>query len=140
MMELLDSGRLLHGDEVKDHFAHPSQESIIQAVVKHYKAIRKYAVTTDRSLYSAGWMLDIARCIYTLRTGRIIAKTQAGKWALDNKLVPDAEVMKKVIRIREQPIPHKNDPAVLNWLETLGEHIQRFADVLEKEVQAASKV
>jgi predicted nucleotidyltransferase len=137
-MELLDSGRLLFGDEVREHFDYPSRESIFQAVVNHYEAIRTYAVITDNSLYSAGWMLDIARCIHTLRTGRIIAKTRAGKWALEHDLVPDAEVMQRVIRIREQPVLHKNDPEVMNWLETLGEPVQRFADVLEKEIQAAS--
>lgn len=134
MMELLESGGLLYGDEIRDKFIYPTKESLINAVINHYETIRKHAITTDRSLYSAGWMLDIARCIYTLRTGKIIAKTKAGKWALDNNLVPDVEVMRKVIRIREEPNKYKNDIELMKWLETLGEYIQRFADVLEEEI------
>jgi hypothetical protein len=127
----------LYGDELRDKFNYPTKDSIIGAVINHYETIKKYAITTDRSLYSAGWLLDIARCIYTLRTGEIIAKTKAGKWALDNNLVLDIEVMEKVISIREEPNKYKNDNEVMKWLETLGEYIQRFADVLEKEILIA---
>ena len=137
MMELLESGRLLYGDEVRDKFNYPTKDSIIRAVINHYETIRKYAITTDRNIYSAGWLLDIARCIYTLRTGKIIAKTKAGKWALDNNLVPDVEIMEKVIRIRDEPDKYKNNNEVMKWLGTLGEYIQRFADVLEKEILIA---
>lgn len=137
MIELIEKGYLLYGDEVRDKFNYPSKEDIIKAIINHYDAIRKYAVTTDRSLYSAGWLLDIARCIYTLRTGRVIAKTKAGKWALDNDLVPDIDIMIKVISIREEPNKYKDDDEILKWLETLGVYIQRFADVLEKEILVA---
>lgn len=133
-IELLESGRLLYGDEVRDKINYPTKDSILRAVINHYETIRKYAITTDSSLYSAGWLLDIARCIYTLRTGKIIAKTKAGKWALDNNLVPDIEIMEKAIGIREEPNKYKNDNEVMKWLETLGEYIQRFADVLEREI------
>ncbi|MFA5522823.1 MAG: aminoglycoside adenylyltransferase domain-containing protein [Tissierellales bacterium] len=137
MIELMEKGYLLYGEEVRDKFSYPTKEKIIKAVVNHYEAIRKYAVTTDRSLYSAGWLLDIARCIYTLRTGRIIAKTKAGKWALDNNLVPDVDIMKKVINIREEPNKYKDDNEIMEWLETLGKYIQKFADVLENEILIA---
>lgn len=137
MMELMEEGCLLFGDEVRDNFNYPTKESIIEAVINHYETIRKYAITTDRSIYSAGWLLDIARCIYTLRTGKIIAKTKAGKWALDNNLVSDVDIMEKVISIREEPNKYKNDNEVMKWLETLGEYIQKFADVLEREILIA---
>ncbi|MEA4960817.1 aminoglycoside adenylyltransferase domain-containing protein [Lutispora sp.] len=137
MIELMEKGYLLYGDEVRDKFSYPTKENILKAVVNHYEAIRKYAVTTDRSLYSAGWLLDIARCIYTLRTGRIIAKTKAGKWALDNNLVPDVDIMEKVISIREEPNKYKNNNEIMEWLETLGKYIQKFADVLENEILIA---
>lgn len=78
--------------------------------------------------------MDIARCIYTLRTGRIIAKTAAGEWALSNNLVPDAQVMEKAIMIRKEPLKYKDDYDTLTWLETLGDYVQRFANVLEKEL------
>lgn len=137
MIELIEHGYLLHGNEVRDRFIYPTKEEIIQAVINHYETIRKFAVKTGRSLYSAGWLLDIARCIYTLKTGKIISKTKAGKWALDNGLVPDINIMEKVINIREEPNTYKDNIEVMEWLETLGKYIQRFADVLEKEILAA---
>lgn len=132
MIELKEHGHLLYGDDVRNKFSAPSNDDIKEAVIRHYNTIRKYAVTTDRSLYSAGWLLDIARCIFTLRTGKVIAKTKAGKWALDNNLVPDVEIMEKVINIRKEP--NKYDDEIMKWTETLGKYIQNFADVLEKEI------
>ncbi|MDY4950436.1 MAG: DUF4111 domain-containing protein [Clostridium cadaveris] len=137
MVELIEHGNLLYGNEVRNNFIYPTKEEIIEAVSKHYEIIRKFAVITERNLYSAGWLLDIARCIYTLKTGKIISKTKAGKWALDNNLVLDIDIMKKVIKIREEPNRYKNDNEVMKWLGTLGNYIQRFADVLEKEISLA---
>jgi hypothetical protein len=134
MIELIETGELLYGDDVRDRFSYPTNEDIRRAIISHYNAIRKYAVTTNRSLYSAGWLLDISRCIYTLRTGKVIAKTKAGEWALDNNLVPDVDIMKKVINIRKEPNKYKNDNEIMKWTESIGEYIQRFADVLEKEI------
>ncbi|MEG1797702.1 MAG: hypothetical protein RR262_14490 [Clostridium sp.] len=73
--------------------------------------------------------------MYTLRTGKVISKTKAGEWALENNLVPDIEIMKKVIEIRKEPNKYKDNDEVMKWTETLGEYIQRFADVLEKEIE-----
>lgn len=137
MIGLIEHGYLLYGNEVRDKFVYPTKEEIIQAIIKHYETIRKFAVTTERSVYSAGWLLDISRCIYTLKTGKIISKTEAGRWALDNDLVPDINIMEKVINVREEPNRYKNDNEVMNWLETLGNYVQRFADVLEKEISLA---
>lgn len=137
MIELIEYGYLLYGNEVRDKFIHPTEEEIIEAVVRHCETIRKFAVTTERYIYSAGWLLDIARCIYTLKTGKIISKTEAGKWALDNNLTPDIDIMKKVLNIREEPNTYKDNNEVMIWLGNIGEYIQRFADVLEKEILAA---
>jgi len=134
MIELIENGYLLYGDDVRNKFSYPTNDDIKKAVISHYETIRKYAVTTNRSLYSAGWLLDIARCIFTLRTGKVIAKTEAGEWALDNNLVPDIEIMKRVINIRKEPNEYKYDNETMKWSETLGKYIQRFADVLEKEI------
>jgi len=138
MIEVIENGYLIYGDEVRDQFKYPTKDNILKAVINHYHTIRNYAVKTDSNLYSAGWFLDIARCIYTLRTGKIIAKTKAGKWALDNNLVPDVEIMEKVISIRQEPNKYKHDNEIMEWLETLGNSIQRFADVLEKEILVAN--
>lgn len=138
MIELMENGYLIYGSEVRDQFVYPTKEDILNAIVHHYEIIRKYAVTTERNLYSAGWMLDIARCIYTLKTEKIISKTKAGEWALYNNLVPDTDIMEKVIDIRREPFIYKNNNETMKWLGTLGEYIQRFADVLEKEMLAAN--
>lgn len=60
--------------------------------------------------------------------------------ALDNNLIPDIDIMEKVIKITEEPNRYKNDNEVMKWLETLGNYIQRFADVLEKEISLAKLV
>lgn len=134
MVELIENGYLLYGDEVRDKFCYPTKNDIIKAVINHYGTIRKYAIKTGRGLYSSGWILDIARCIYTLKTGKIIAKTKAGEWALESNLVPDVDIMEKVINIRKEPNKYKYDDEAMRWTETLGQYVQRFADVLEKEI------
>lgn len=65
--------------DIRDLVDYPKKEEVISAIKGHYNAIGTYAVKTDQSLYSAGWMLDIARCLYTLETGKIIGKTSAGE-------------------------------------------------------------
>jgi hypothetical protein len=103
-------------------------------VIKHYKTIRLYAVKTNESLYSCGWLLDIARCIYTLRTGRIISKTKAGEWVIEQKLCPVEEEMIKTLEIRNNPLVYKKREDIQTWLSSLGPVIQEFADVLEIEI------
>lgn len=131
-MELKIYGRLLYGPDPREKIPDPTREEMIEAVRKHYHTIRQYARETQRNLYAAGWMLDIARCLYTLKTNSIISKTQAGKWALKNGLVPDTAIMQRVIEIRENPLKAKADEQTMDWLTTLGPSIQRFADVLEE--------
>ena len=79
-------------------------------------------------------MLDIARCIYTLRTGRLLAKTEAGEWALENNLCPDTDALRIVLKVRRNPLAYKDNKQFLDYAELLAEPIQRFADVLEKEL------
>lgn len=97
MSELLDSGILLHGRDVRIRFERPEYAELALAAKRHCETIRKYARKTDRSLYSYGWLLDISRCIYTLRTGRIIAKTAAGEWALREGICPCAETLARAV-------------------------------------------
>lgn len=133
MIELLEDGKLLYGTDIRNQLRIPTNEDVMLAVLDYYNIIRKYA-SSGRSLYTAGWFLDIARCIYTLRTGTIIAKTEAGKWALENGIAPDSTILEKVIEIRNNPIKYKNDEETMKWLETLGDSVQQFADVLENEL------
>ncbi|WMJ86969.1 nucleotidyltransferase domain-containing protein [Anaerocolumna sp. MB42-C2] len=133
-MQLKDSGILIYGNNIRNQIQYPSYDEIVQAVANHYRTIRNYAVKPGRNLYSIGWMLDIARCLYTLSERKIISKTNAGYWALEKGLVPNVEVMKKVIKIRENPMMYKDKIEVQDWSETLGPIIQEFADVLEKRL------
>lgn len=135
LYDLIENGVLLYGCDVRNLLKLPSYADLYTDVQKHYDTIRKYARKTGRSIYSFGWMLDIARCIYTLRTGRLIAKTKAGIWALENGLCPNPVVMDHILRVRGEPVVFNNDSGVLDYAETLGEAIQRFADVLECELE-----
>ena len=112
----------------------PGEEELIRAVREHYECIRKYAVQTDESLYSCGWLLDIARCIYTLRYHDVIAKTRAGTWALEEHIFSDEEPLRKAIEIRKQPLAFKGKAGTKKWLRELGPVIQHYADVLECEL------
>ncbi len=133
-IEIKDSGKLLFGRDFRDKISYPTEDEIKRAVNNHYEAIRKYVKETNKSITSAGWLFDIARCLYTLKTGEIIAKTDAGEWAIGENLVPDIKIMKRAIEVRKNPNYYKTDEDTLNWLATLGPHIQRFADVLENQL------
>jgi hypothetical protein len=86
-IELLKYGKLLYGDDKRDRIKYPTHVEVYNAVIEYYNTIRKHAVQTNEHLYSAGWLLDIARCLYTLKTDDIISKTEAGKWAIKNSQI-----------------------------------------------------
>ena len=134
MAELIESGVLLFGKDITSRLKLPSYDELYADVKNYYEIIRKYVQKTDRSFYSFGWMLDISRCIYTLRTGKIIPKTEAAKWALENNLCTDPEVLKTALRVRRNPLEYKDDEQTFDYAETLAEPVQRYADVLEKEL------
>lgn len=122
MAELLDSGILSYGEDIRNKMTYPTYAQMRDDIVRHVQSARKHGVVV-------GWLLDIARGIYTLRTGKIIAKTAAGEWALDERLCPDADVLQKSVQIRKEPLRYsKEDKSVDNAV------IQRFADVLEGEL------
>ena len=116
----------------------PGREELIRAVRAHYESIRKYAAQTNESLYSCGWLLDIARCIYTLRTGDVVSKTQAGIRALEEHLFPDEASLRKTVEIRQDPQAFRDRDDVKQWLKGLGPAVQQYADVLEAELRSAS--
>ena len=134
MAELVESSVLLYGKDIRKELKYPTFHELYADVKRHYETIRKYAQSTGRSFYSFGWMLDIARCIYTLRTGKIIAKTNAAEWALENNLCPDPDALRYALKVRSNPLEYKDDKLTFDYAETLGEAVQRFADVLEKEL------
>ena len=134
LYELAEYGRPVWG-ETPWPFPAPGREELVRAVRNHYEAIRKYARETDESLYSCGWLLDIARCIHTLRYNGVTAKTKAGIWALESHVFPDEVPLKKTLEIRRDPLAYKDREDVRSWLKGLGPTVQRYADVLEKELE-----
>ena len=137
-LELRKLGKLVQGQGSRSMFVRPERNEIIKAVQNHLHTIRTFAVHTDERLYSCGWMLDIARCVYTLRFNDVVGKTQAGEWALDKHLFENEEPMKRALLIRRDPIRYRDDPDTRAWLRSLGPIIQQYADVLEKELGSAS--
>ena len=134
MTELIESSVLLLGKDIRTQLKSPAFGDLYDDVKHHYETIRKFAQKTDRSFYSFGWMLDIARCIYTLHTGRIIAKTEAAEWALENNLCPDHDALTIALKVRKNPLDYEEDREIFDYAETLAEPIQRFADVLENKL------
>lgn len=131
--ELAKYNKVIYGDRPWP-FPPPEKEELVRAIRKHYDSIRQYAVTTDGSLYSCGWLLDTARCVYTLRYGDVISKTRAGEWALEEHLFPNEEALEKTLEIRREPLMYKDSESVKAWLKTLGPVVQAYADVLENEL------
>jgi len=132
--QIRNDGILLYGNDVKDRIEMPAEAELNADVKRHYDVIRQYCIKTDRSIYSYGWFLDIARCIYTLRTGQIIAKTKAGEWALFQDLCPNRQALERALAIRKNPALYLNDQTVQDDAQNQGEDVQRFADVLEREL------
>ncbi len=137
--ELAKYGRSVYGENDRGIFTEPSAAELRSAVRQHYESIRRYAVQTDEKLYSCGWLLDIARCIYTLRHNDIIAKTRAGLWALEKHIFADEEPLKKALEIRRDPAAYRDKEDVKQWLKGLGPVVQQYADVLERELRMANK-
>ena len=136
MTELLQNGKLLYGLDVRSQLKLPKYADLYRDVKKHYESIRKYAQTTERTFYSFGWLLDIARGIYTLRNGTVTSKTSAAQWVLNNNLCPVPVALETALKVRRNPLAYRNDSDILNYTETLGPEIQRFADVLEEELDS----
>lgn len=93
LYELIKYGQLIFGKDIRNELVLPTYEELKYGVQQYYKTIRKYAFETGVSLYSCGWLLDIARCIYSLRNNDIISKTKAGEWAIKENLCPEEEQM-----------------------------------------------
>ena len=133
--ELANYGKLTYGEPAFGLFMEPTRVELMEAVRQHYEGIRRCAVQTDERLYSCGWLLDIARCMYTLRYGGVISKTRAGEWALEEHLFPEEEALRRTLMIRRDPLSYKDQPEAKAWLRSLGPTVQRYADVLEKELE-----
>lgn len=132
--ELAEYGKSVYGSNDRSIFIRPTREEMIEAVRQHYDAIRRYAVQTDEKLYSCGWLLDIARCIRTLRQDDVIAKTRAGLWALSEHIFENDAPLEKAVEIRQNPLAYRDRDDIKEWLKGLGPVVQQYADVLEREL------
>ena len=127
---LLSTGQLLLGKDVRRHFEMPEYPEIATAALSHAVTIRQHG-KGERSLYAYGWLLDIARCLYTLVNGRLTTKTAAAQWALDEHLCPCPAELSMALTVRRQPELIR-DEHVLAYAEGLTEAIQSFLNLLEK--------
>ena len=127
---LLQNGQLLLGKDVRRHFEMPEYPEIATAVISHAVSIRQHGKGA-RSLYAYGWLLDIARCMYTLVNGRLTTKTTAAQWALDEHLCPCPAELSMALMVRRQPELIK-DEHVLGYADGLTEAIRSFLNLLEK--------
>lgn len=139
LFEMKKYGELVFGEDIRDRFPLPSYSELAEGVKEHYDTIRKYARETDERLYSCGWLLDIARCIYTLRYGDIVGKTYAGEWVLRENICPCTDEMKKTLEVRNNPSDYVDREETKEWLCSLGSCVQLFADVLETELNKTLK-
>ena len=133
---LLQNGQLLLGKDVRRHFEMPEYPEIATAVISHAVSIRQHGKGA-RSLYAYGWLLDIARCMYTLVNGRLTTKTTAAQWALDEHLCPCPAELSMALTVRRQPELIR-DESVLTYAEGLTEAIQSFLNLLEKALGMSS--
>ena len=132
---LLHYGKCIYGRDMKHLIPPVDFSQMLSAIRQHLLTIRQYAQETDDSLYSCGWLLDIARCLYTLRHQTLISKTNAGKWALAQRLCPEPFQMEQTLAVRQNPSEALKKPEIHSWLKALGPSIQKFADILEKELE-----
>lgn len=129
--ELANNSILIWGIDLSEKLFAPSFDELKGGVKNHYYSIREHAVKTDKSLYSCGWLLDISRCLYTLKYKKVISKTKAVEWALKEGLCPVDKELRKTLKIRKNPLKYKQKEEIKTWLATLGEKVQSYADVLQ---------
>ena len=101
----------------------PSREELRRGVEEHLRSIRQYGSSTGESLYSYGWLLDISRCLYTLETGGIIAKTAAGDWVLERGLCPVPGTLREALAVRRCPEAFHTDAEVRRRAAQLGDEV-----------------
>lgn len=132
---LLQNGQLLLGKDVRRHIEMPDYEEMTAAVADHLASIQAHGAGS-RSIYAYGWLLDIARCIYTLVNGRLTTKTNAAQWALDQHLCPCPSELSMALTVRRQPELIR-DPQILDYAENLTEAIRQYADMLQYVLSTA---
>lgn len=132
LWELYHGGQLLHGADVRVFLPIPTPSNLHADVARHLDTILQHG-HGDRGLYAFGWLLDIARGLYTLRHDAVISKTAAGEWVLAQHLCPDEAALRLALAVRRDPLLIQQ-PAILAQAEALTPAIQGFAQVLREEL------
>ena len=130
---LLQTGQLLLGRDVRRYIEMPDFGAIQSAVADHLAAIEAHGAG-GRSIYAYGWLLDVARCMYTLVNGRLTTKTAAAQWALDERLCPCPAELSMALTVRRQP-ELIQDASVLDYAEGLTDAIQTYAALLRQALK-----
>lgn len=132
-LDLLRHGILLAGADVRDRIPNPTYAQLRENIRGHYETIRRYGKTPGANFYAFGWLFDIARCLYTLETGEILPKTQAGEWVLAQNRCPEPvrKALQYALNVRRDPLSHKTE-TVYRYAASLGPVIQCFTDTLER--------
>ncbi len=130
-LALIDDGILLSGEDMLRGLKRPSRLELTHAIRRELDAITAHAGDTGESIYSAGWLFDIARCLYTLETGKIAPKTRALEWALQKGLCPKPDVARQALRLRRAPDKLPENRA---WLASLTPDVLSFAAVLQAKL------
>lgn len=133
LWQLHRNGRLLYGADIRSSLPIPTASDLHAGVARHLQTILDHG-RGGCSLYAFGWMLDVARGLYTLRHNAVIAKTAAGEWALSQGLCPDEGALVLALDVRRHPARLQED-AVLREAELLTPAIQSFAEVLRRELE-----
>lgn len=125
---LLTDGLLLHGRDVRYRMRIPDFDELKQAVHDHMETLRLHG-RGSRSRYAFGWLLDIARCLYTLLNEGVTTKSAAGEWVLQQFRFPAAAELRMALQVRRNPALLEK-PAVLDEAEALTGAIQRCTELL----------
>lgn len=124
------NGQLLWGRDVRRHIENPTFDEVHQASEQFLQSVLAHG-RGERSLYAFGWLLDIARCMYTLINGEMTTKTAAAQWALDEQLCPCPEALSLALMLRRQP-ELSRDEHVLDYAEGMTDIIQKYAMLLRQ--------
>lgn len=54
---------------------------------------------------------------------------------MENNFCPVPDALKTALKVRKSPLEFKKDKSTLDYAQMLGDPIQKFADVLEKELE-----
>lgn len=117
-----------------DIITNSTPSNLHQGVARHLRTILDHG-RGGQPLYTFGWLLDTARGLYTLRHDAVVSKTAAGEWALAEGLCPDPQPLELALSVRKEPALIRQE-AVLRQAELLTPAIQRFAAVLQRELEA----